>query len=246
MKLYSEKKLFEYLNGKRVIIVGPAPEEGYVDGFGDFIDSFDIVVRVNRGWRMSKENPEVFGSKTNILYHCLDFDEENGGFIDYEFLKKSKCETIVSCYPNINGANYRDIMFKMGLRQYCFNLFLKQNGGIDYSFVSDDFYLNLDSKMNTRPNSGTVAFLHLLQSNLSHLEIVGFSFFSKGYVPSYRSSIDGITTKDAEHSESLVLNRMDKAKNHDLKKQIDFCKPLLINNSKVSFSRLMKEVFNEK
>jgi|TARA_R110002096_G_scaffold315619_2_gene509882 hypothetical protein len=246
MNELSEKELFKYLNNKRVVIVGPAPEEEYVAGFGEYIDSFDVVVRVNRGWRMSKQNPEVFGFKTNILYHCLDFDEENGGYIDYDFLKKSKCETIVSCYPNINDINHRDIMFNMGIRQHCFELFLKQNGGVDYSFVSDGFYLNLDSKMNTRPNSGTVAFLHLLQSNLSHLEIIGFSFFSKGYVDSYRSSIDGISAKDAEHSEHLVLDRMRKAQNHNIKRQIDFCKPVLTNDSRVSFSKSMKKVLNEK
>ena len=179
MNEISQKDLFASLKNKRIIIVGPAPEPEYQKGFGRYIDSFDYVVRVNRGWRMSKENPDIFGSRTDILYHCLDFDEESGGMIDYNFLKKSKCKIIVSCYPNINGSNFRDQMFNIGIRQYCLNWFLSQNGGIDYSIVSGDYYLNVDEKMKTRPNSGTISFLHLLQSELSFLHIIGFSFSPK-------------------------------------------------------------------
>ena len=87
MNEISQKDLFASLKNKRIIIVGPAPEPEYQKGFGRYIDSFDYVVRVNRGWRMSKENPDIFGSRTDILYHCLDFDEESGGMIDYNFLK---------------------------------------------------------------------------------------------------------------------------------------------------------------
>lgn len=246
MKEISELSFFDKLKNKRVIIVGPAPEEQYQKGFGAYIDSFDFVVRVNKGWRMSKDYPDLFGSRTDILYHCLDFDEESGGNIDYDFLKKSGCELIVSCYPNIYGNNFRDQMFNIGIRPYCLNLFLSQKGGINYSIIPSAYYLSVDEEMNTRPNSGTISFLHLLKSQLSFLHIIGFSFFSKGYVPSYRKSIDGTEAKDSKHSELLVLNRLKMhGNNHKIKEQIDFCKPILNNDPRVKMSPLLSKVLNE-
>lgn len=247
MNQISETEYLDTLSNKKVIIVGPAPEPEYKNGFGSYIDSFDIVVRVNKGWKMSKENPDIFGSRTDILYHCLDFDEESGGMINYDFLKESGCKLIVSCYPNINGSNFRDTMFNGGLRQYCVNWFLSQKGGIDYSIISNDYYLEVDEKMNTRPNSGTMSFLHLLQSQLSFLHIVGFSFFVKGYVPSYRKSVDGTLAKDEDHSEFLVLKRLkDHGNNHKMQEQIDFCKPILQSEPRIKMSTLLNQVLNER
>ena len=247
MKEISEEKFLNDLSNKKVIIVGPAPEPEYKDGFGSYIDSFDVVVRVNKGWRMSQESPAIFGSRTDILYHCLDFDEESGGLIDYDFLQSSGCEVIFSCYPNISGPNFRDIMLNSGVRHHCLNWFLSQNGGIDYSIISSDYYLGVDEEMNTRPNSGTISFLHLLRSNLSFLHIVGFSFFSKGYVSSYRKSIDGVTALDEEHSEFLVLDRLKKhGDNHKMQEQIDFCKPILGRDPRVKMSTLLSKVLDER
>ena len=59
--------LHEYLSGKRVAFVGPAP---YLNGKGKgkLIDSYDVVVRIQ---------PEIwdvddFGSRTDIIQSCLN------------------------------------------------------------------------------------------------------------------------------------------------------------------------------
>ena len=246
MKEISEDSFLHSLSDKKVIIVGPAPEPEYTEGFGEFIDSFDVVVRVNRGWRMSEDSPSIFGLRTDILYHCWDPDPENGDVIDFSFLRTAGCRAIISPYPTVHNPGLRDNMFHYDYRFKCKKWLLSQNGGIDYCEVGSEFYFALDGAMNTRPNSGTAAFLHLLQSSLSSLHIVGFSFFKKGYVSSYRKSIDGVVAQSAEHSEALVLHRLKiNGANHEMDKQIDYCKPALLADKRVKPSTLLSRILNE-
>lgn len=252
MKILKEQDYLDQLEGKRVIIVGPAPEKEYVNGFGGFIDSFDLIVRVNRGWNMSKEHPSIFGSRTDILYHCLDSSPENGGMIDLDFLIKSGCTNIVSPYPSVTDLSSRDFMFHSDYRLNWKEWFLShyhtaESRNLNYSEINPDFYFDVDKQMNTRPNSGNITFLHLLRSKLSFLHIIGFSFFSKGYVPSYRKTIDGVTSRNEDHSEWLVLNRLKAhGSNHKMQEQIDFCKPILRSDKRVKMSGLLTQVFNER
>ena len=45
------KKYYDYLKGKKVVIVGPAP---HMRGWrqGELIDSYDVVVRVSKGYEL--------------------------------------------------------------------------------------------------------------------------------------------------------------------------------------------------
>jgi len=63
----ADKEFYDYLKGKRIIMVGPAP---YLEGrgLGKEIDSYDVVIRINHGIVLAKTNPEDYGSKTNVLY----------------------------------------------------------------------------------------------------------------------------------------------------------------------------------
>lgn len=56
-----------YIKGKRVVIVGPSPilNEGHK---GDYIDSFDIVVRLNLGESLTKCKSTDFGKRTDVVY----------------------------------------------------------------------------------------------------------------------------------------------------------------------------------
>ena len=66
------------LNGKTVAIVGPAQ---YMTGLGlgKEIDSFDVVVRLNRSCESIRNYSKDIGSKTDILYSCLIEKPANAG-----------------------------------------------------------------------------------------------------------------------------------------------------------------------
>ena len=64
------KKYNDYLKNKSVIIVAPAAYTTNIEheNTGEFIDSHDVVVRMNGGWGISEKNQKYLGSRTDILF----------------------------------------------------------------------------------------------------------------------------------------------------------------------------------
>src|SRR5688572_8915743 len=60
------------LKNKRVAIVGPA-SSAYQTNRGEFIDSFDFVIRINKSPLVVKDGKfkADIGSKTDILFHSF-------------------------------------------------------------------------------------------------------------------------------------------------------------------------------
>lgn len=54
------------IEGKTIAVVGPAPDDGLT---GEEIDSYDIVVRANYQGYGQFNNPEVYGSRTDVSYY---------------------------------------------------------------------------------------------------------------------------------------------------------------------------------
>jgi len=60
-----DKNYQNYLSGKRVALIGPAEYLTKLDT-GKYIDSFDIVVRVNRGTEVIDKYFNSIGKRTDI------------------------------------------------------------------------------------------------------------------------------------------------------------------------------------
>ena len=80
------KKYQNYLIGKRVALVGPAEYLSKLKN-GEYIDSFDIVVRVNRGTEVIEKYQSSIGKRTDILYNCLIKSPDNGGGLVKDYKK---------------------------------------------------------------------------------------------------------------------------------------------------------------
>ena len=66
-----DRRFQEYIRGKSVAIVGPAPSD---KAHGKEIDSFDVVIRFNYRGLGSQPDPEKYGTKTNVsLYNAHGF-----------------------------------------------------------------------------------------------------------------------------------------------------------------------------
>ena len=81
------KKYLDFLSGKKVALVGPAEYLTKLNT-GEYIDSFDVVVRVNRGTEVIDKYFNSIGKRTDILYNCLIKSPDNGGDIKVEEYKK--------------------------------------------------------------------------------------------------------------------------------------------------------------
>ena len=89
------EKYGKFLNDKRVIIVGPA---AYMLGHkqGEFIDTFDVVVRINMGSFMTRSNPEDFGTRGDILYNCMNGSQPGAsGPLDFKLWEKMGLKILI-------------------------------------------------------------------------------------------------------------------------------------------------------
>ena len=68
----NDAKLTQFVRGKRVVLVGPAP---YMDekALGKRIDGYDVVVRLSTGACLPKKCPENFGTRTDVVYASAAF-----------------------------------------------------------------------------------------------------------------------------------------------------------------------------
>lgn len=220
----SKRKLYEdYLRQKRVCLVGPAPslleikpEQGHL------IDNYDIVVRINRSLPLSPNLSHFLGTKTNVLYNCLNTDPEAGGFINIPYLEE-EIEWLVCPYPS-KPPFERDI-----------EKFERQNNErINFTTFNLEKYKSLEKEMNTRPNSGVLAILDILSCEIEELYITGITFFKGGYIKEYR-----------KYDEQQVLARMAAHGNHKQEPQIEYMKKILSSDNRVKMDKFLREIINE-
>ena len=208
-----------FLDGKRVAIVGPAPS---IVGSRqhDRIDSFDLVVRVNKALPFPEQMKPDIGSRTDILYNCLLQEEESGGKIDFDVLAEASVRYVCCPFPPIGG-------FKANIET-----FLEQNGGrFPFHHIDTAFYENMAAALQTRPNTGVAAIVDLLAHDIEALYITGFTFFQGGYCRTYRS-----------HSQQEVMSRMARAGNHAQAPQRRLVASLFRSDARVSVDRQLRRV----
>lgn len=191
---------------KKIIIIGPA-ESSLTYMSGKHIDEyFDIIVRINKSPFTVKKNLDTIGSRTDILYHCLNENPIGGGGpLDFALLQQQNCQYILYPYAETAlEANYFSI--------------LKKYPTSDIYRINPHFYSHLKRTYQARiPTTGLQALNHLIQSDFKELHITGFTFFKSGYAKGYR---DGHQT--AEKGRALA----ESAGNHNADEELRVFKEL--------------------
>lgn len=163
------KDLNEYLKNKKVIVVGPSP---YLinKNKGDFINSFDVIIRFNKGWKIDDNFTNDYGNRTDILWHCMK--TESCGFFKIDDKLNYGIKWIISQFPR--NLDYFDADIKK------FELDNKER--IKFDVFSDlIFFLNIQNYLGTRPNIGVSSIIDLLNYDIKSLHVSGFSFYKDGY-----------------------------------------------------------------
>ena len=220
-KEFNLVKYSDYLKDKRVVIVAPG---GYLKDMnnGINIDNYDIVVRLNTALPLKESMKNILGSKTNILYNCLNKGEHNGGIIDFENLELDW----ISCpYPNIYPFKHDNKRFHQ-----------ENKNKFKFHIIDKYYYINLEKEMGTRPNTGIGAILDLLKFPLKELYITGFTFLlESGYLDDYKSFLN---TQEK-------LDRLMETNCHDRIKQVKYIKPILLNNSRVKLDQELISILDK-
>ncbi len=182
----------EFLKDKTLALVaGGGAMVG--SGNGSVIDSFDIVIRINQG--VPVRNTNDYGSRTDVLYNCLDNDPSAGGIINGHLWKQHGVKYVKCPFPTTEYF----------VRPERSNQ-LQQILPVAYS--EKDYYEKFKSTQNGfRPNTGTAALIDLLQYDFKTLNLFGFDFFRTLYDKNY----SGVAATTKEQFESwLGVNKSDR------------------------------------
>ena len=208
----------ELLQNKNVILVGPCKSLEQSNK-GEYIDGFDVVVRVKKGYPIPNYRIKDLGSKTNILYSNLRMDNNTNNLnkSDIETLNNEK---VILCYPQplIKPYNHR------------YQLFKKKYPEQDIVLNKDTInYLDFKKHCGFEPTIMTFAIMDLLQFGLKKLVCIGFSFREYGYLNEYKT-----LEQDKESFQRTYIN----FKSHDLEKEKDYFFNLIEKDKRLEYIKL--------
>jgi hypothetical protein len=204
----TETLKLDFFAGKRVAVVGPA-SSAYEKEMADYIDGFDVVVRVNRAVEQFEKKPErnkYVGTKTTLLFHQLMRHSLNTGEIDGNLLRRYGVEHLV-----FNRSTTRSGIRKV-LEYY------EQNpNGYPITLLDRDLYRTIcrpfEEPQRLRPTNGYIALAAVLMADFEEVYITGLTFYRTPYAPGYRDNaasydqmlVEGWHNPDVEFEEFKKL-----------------------------------------
>lgn len=220
------EKLSRYLKGKRVVVVGPA-QSVVGSGQGKLIDSYDVVVRLNKALPVSKSMTEDIGSRTDILYNCMNPSDECGGIIPIGLLQKLNVKFVVGAYPPLERVGQTKLRIKSDNLEF----FQKSKKNFrNFCYTDKNYFLNM-WKIMKLPNTGTMTILDLLRFEIKELYITGITFFKGGYIRTYR-----------DYDEEGILTHMKKFNLHKPERQLNYMCKKLSTDPRVKMDSTLKDI----
>lgn len=213
----------DYLKNKTVVLVGPA---NYLSGKnqGSFIESFDVVVRLNRSYPVSVSDFADLGSRTDIRYHNMNQHFAQGGPLEVSKMQEEGVRFLSTHFPKHLSYFDNDI-------RNCENS-VKGSKVRFHSWSDLEQFVTLYPMLETRPNIGVGAILDLLNYDIKSLHVMGITFFEGGYIESY-----------SDRDEDLVpLYNVDKVPNHAQKPQRQLIKLLAENEKRLTLDEYIKQL----
>jgi len=209
-------RLCELVRNKCIIVTGPAD---YVVGRGkaDWIESYDLVVRINFQWPVPLHLATDLGSRMDLLYHCCngDYPLENLFYDDFEKTR------FVCVEQNI---------LSLKLKNYC------QRKEIPCLYVTE-MVRQLSLSLGCPPSTGLTAIVHLLSLPVRELQVYGMTLWASTYYPGYQG--DGALDKNWSDQKLPV-----KIWQHSPKRERKYLRRLLKENRRLHFDTEALKIMN--
>jgi hypothetical protein len=220
-----EERYKNFLTNKKVAIVGPS-ESAFFRENGKYIDSFDIVVRINRGIEMVNGNGLFIGSRTDILYNSLDFVPSSGGTLN-GLTDEVK---FICCPYSIEEHTYRDsnvipIFDKFNIR-----------------FINSNIYNKLKFDTDSRVSSGFGAIVDLLQFDIEQLFVTGIDFYRSLYHRTYPSQVNNMALSVDAIEKDLEFKIYDDNRHHNPDRQYAKFKEIASKDARVKLDPFLKKI----
>jgi hypothetical protein len=218
MSLIKEQKFKDFLKDKRVVVVGPSKTIENSNN-GELIDSYDLVVRLNRALSHLDKDSKDIGSRTDILYACLSTGQvgqphpKTGRVeVDAKAFEESGVKIISCCFP-------REVNFFNTIQP---NInYLLENTNIDIRIPPAEAYMKLQTEVDCHLNSGFAGVCDLLETDLKELKLIGVDFHRTTYMSEYEDfTWESLCDMHKNHSQ------------HDPDKQFKYFKYQIYNKDK--------------
>jgi len=212
-----DDKLSKLVEGKRVAVVGPSPHLECL-GYGEKIDSYDVVIRLNQKFAIPESKYKDYGSKTDIMFGS--FNHLNQGECDEnkDYIKSLK---LLVC-PMLS-------MWDLHKQNSWFD-----STGVPYHNVCDGHLFKIFKEVGTTCNTGFTAVIILLNYNIKELFVTGMTFFDMNkwgnvYFDEYYDSIKKATgsTYGAWNPERHVDGFASRSDLHAQQPQIDYFRKIV-------------------
>lgn len=214
----------KYLEGKTIALVSSGSSLKNKKQ-GHLIDSYDIVVRLNRALPLSPQNSEDIGTRTDILYNCLDGAPDAGGPINGVAWRNCGIKCVCSTYPKSEFFTFPERSRGLG-------------SIIPTRWIPDSTYYPIRDKVKGRPNSGTVTLVDLLSFDIKEVRLFGLDFFRTLYDTGYLR--EGGSVEDFERLLSTNPDR------HDPDSQYLFFKNVLYaNDDRIKIDDYFEQILDD-
>lgn len=207
-----------YIKKKDVILVLPSKKlEG--KRLGNFIDSFDVVVRVNQGYLYSDNLIEDFGVRTDILYHALapsgGANKRTDWNVDDLVSRGLECVVIRS------GNNKRYVRFKK-----------RNKARLRFRFIQGGH----KKTIKTLSYTGVLAVWDLKNFDFNSLYILGMNFYETGHYKGYdgRKELNTLKKVRRKHVKNKTI--------HDHSKQKKWLKTLITDSPNIDCDLDLKRI----
>lgn len=224
-----------YIHGKNIALVGPAK---YMQGrgYGDLIDSNDVVIRINRGIESIEKHSKDLGTRTDILYSCLiERSQQAGKLSANELNEKYNIKHIVappvSDYQGIsNGDSFHGMVNMKTVK--------KIREVIPIRLISSNFHTDLAKKVSCKPNTGFLSIFDILTFDIKSLSIYGFSFYLDGFIEGQKSGVE----KEKNCTEQEFADMAFSSKRHIQKNMWKYASNTLLSDERVNLDPVLLEI----
>lgn len=206
-----------WFKGKRVAIIGGA-DSVLKDKLGDYIDDFDVVVRINKGVELIETQSDFVGKRTDVLFHSfLDNPKDIGHSpITIGLWEKHNVKKVVYSlnHKKIIRGIYDLIAFSK-----------KSRNKMKFSEVPVYIYdKNLENIAPfITPTTGHVAVSTVFQCQPKELYVTGITFFKTPHNKLYRK-----TSMDVFHQQFTG-----KVNHHNPDAEYNYFKKIYENNKDI-------------
>lgn len=210
---YYERKIIipfdvNWFKNKRVAIIGGA-DSVLQEPLGAYIDTFDVVVRINKGVQLIEKQSDFVGTRTDVLFHAFHdggTQDEGSSPIALDLWEKHKVQNIILAF----NYNYTFYIIKDLLH------FIKiTNGKKKFSQITK--YSDIENhKVVEAPTTGFIAINTIFNCQPKELYLTGITFMKTSHNEQYRKLSEGFMSRtfhntelEYEHIKKLYLKNPD-------------------------------------